>query len=199
MSDAAGTPSPLCRRRIIATVNWRRLTVNGSYSYINAKRNALGPFDVPASGSLSTEWGNGPADNPYRVSVGLTSTQVRNLSANFAISASDGYLFSETTGFDDNHYGLLNDRPAGVGIWQLRSPRIWTVSGRFTYNLPMGATVTQPGPPQRYRASVYVSINNLTNHANLSGFSGVVTSPFFMKANNVQNPRKMDMGMNISF
>ena len=46
---------------------------------------------------------------------------------------------------------------------------------------------------------MYVSINNLTNHANLSGFSGVRTSPFFMVANSVQNPRKVDMGMNIAF
>ena len=53
--------------------------------------------------------------------------------------------------------------------------------------------------PQRYRASVYLSINNLTNHANLSGFSGVRTSPFFMNPTGVQNPRKVDMGMNISF
>jgi hypothetical protein len=42
-------------------------------------------------------------------------------------------------------------------------------------------------------------VNNLTNHANLSGFSGVETSPFFRTANGVQNPRKVDVGMNVSF
>ena len=58
----------------------------------------------------------------------------------------------------------------------------------------------RPGPAaQRYRASLYVSINNLTNHANLSGFSGVMTSPFFMTATSVQNPRKVDLGFNIAF
>jgi hypothetical protein len=31
------------------------------------------------------------------------------------------------------------------------------------------------------------------------GFSGVMTSPFFMSPTGVQNPRKVDMGMNISF
>ena len=52
---------------------------------------------------------------------------------------------------------------------------------------------------QRYKLSVYVSVNNLTNHANLIGFSGVMTSPFFMTPTGVQNPRKVDIGMNVSF
>jgi hypothetical protein len=70
----------------------------------------------------------------------------------------------------------------------LRTTPVRTISTRFTYTLPTG---TGPAPgagpvPQRYRASVYISINNLTNHANLSGFSGVRTSPFFMTATGVQ-------------
>jgi hypothetical protein len=191
-------PGPAAQR---GTFNWRRLAANGGYSYIRARRNAMGPFDVPASGSLDTEWGHGPADNPYRTNIGITSTQLRNLSVNLAINASDGYVYNETTGFDDNRDGLLNDRPQGVGIWALRTPRVWTLSSRFSYNLPIGAPPEQgrPAGPQRYRASIFVSINNLTNRANLSGYSGVVTSPFFMTPTSVQNPRKVDMGMNISF
>ena len=54
-------------------------------------RNAIGPFDVPASGTLDTEWGNGPADNPYRVNVALTSTQIAELSRSpCPVNASDG-------------------------------------------------------------------------------------------------------------
>ena len=196
-------PSPAAAN---AKFNWRRLAANGSYSYLRAKRNAMGPFDVPATGTLATEWGNGPADNPYRVNVGLTSTQLKNLSVNLSVNASDGYLYNQTTGFDENHDGLLNDRPAGVGIWTLRSSPVRTLSTRFTYNFPLSTKAAQPGgpagpgqAPQRYRASLFVSINNLTNHANLSGFSGVMTSPFFMTATGVQNPRKVDMGINIAF
>jgi len=39
----------------------------------------------------------------------------------------------------------------------------------------------------------------LTNHANLTGFSGIVTSPFFMQPTAVQNPRRVDVGMNVAF
>ena len=163
----------------------------------------MGPFDVPATGTLDTEWGHGPADNPYRVNVALTSTQFRNLSIeSVAATRRDGYLYNQMTGFDNNQDGLLNDRPAGVGIWMLRTTPVWTLSSRFTYNLPIPTPAAQgiaPAAAQRYRASVFVSINNLTNHANLSGFSGVMTSPFFMTPTAVQNPRKVDIGMNISF
>jgi hypothetical protein len=193
-------PSPSIGR---AGFNWRRLAVTGSYSFLRARRNAMGPFDVPASGRLDTEWGNGPADNPYRVNLVLTSTQLRNLSVNLTVNASDGYVYNETTGFDDNHDGLLNDRPAGVGIWSLRTPPVWTLSSRIAYNIPLRATAAQSGggpvAQPRYRMNVYVSVNNLTNHANLIGHSGVMTSPFFMQPNGVQNPRKVDIGLNLNF
>jgi hypothetical protein len=188
-------PSPANAR---ARFNWRRVSVNGGYQFISARRNGIGPFDVPASGSLATEWGHGPADNPYRVNVSLVSTQLRNLTANFSVNAADGNPYTQTTGFDDNRDGLLNDRPAGVGIWMLRTAPVWTLSGRFTYNIPLPQSPSTPGPP-RYRLSVYANVNNLTNHANLTGFSGVMTSTFFMRPTAVQNPRKVDLGMNISF
>ena len=77
------------------------------------------------------------------------------------------------------------------------------MSGRLTYNVPLQAMSAQRtgggGAAQRYKLSIYASVNNLTNHANLTGFSGVMTSPFFLSPTGVQNPRKVDMGMNISF
>jgi hypothetical protein len=180
--------------------NWRRLALNGSYSFLRARRNALGPFDVPASGTLDTEWGRGPADNPYRVNASLTSTQLRNLSAVVSVNASDGSPYMLTTGMDNNQDGLLNDRPAGAGIFSLRGAPVWTLSGRATYNVPIGAAPgSGPGAAQRYKLGIFASVNNLTNHANLSGFSGVMTSPFFMAPTGVQNPRKVDIGMNVSF
>jgi len=104
----------------------------------------------------------------------------------------------ELTGFDDNQDGLLNDRPAGVGIWMLRGTPIRTISARATYNLPVSRAAAGSGQP-RYRASLFVSVNNLTNHANYGAFSGIRTSPFYRTATQVQNPRKVDLGLNLSF
>jgi len=190
------TPSAAANRTMW---NWRRLAANGGYSFLHARRNAIGPFDVPASGTLDTEWGRGPADNPYRVNVSFTSTQLRNFTVVTLVNASDGYVYMETTGRDDNGDGLLNDRPPGAGIWSLRTTPQWTMGGRCTYNVPFGTPPTGGGAPVRYRLSLFVAVSNLTNHANLTGFSGVMTSPFFRTATGVQNPRKVDIGMNVSF
>jgi hypothetical protein len=98
---------------------------------------------------------------------------------------------------------LLNDRPAGVGIWTLRGAPIWTLNGRFTYTLPLSGSQAPAvgGPPQqaRYRWGIYVAVINMTDHANYGGYSGIQTSPFFERPTLVLNPRKVDIGLNISF
>jgi hypothetical protein len=53
--------------------------------------------------------------------------------------------------------------------------------------------------PARFRVGVFVQANNLTNHANYSGYSGVMTSPFFMQPTTVSNVRRVEAGVNFGF
>jgi hypothetical protein len=55
------------------------------------------------------------------------------------------------------------------------------------------------GGANRYRLSFNVTITNLTNHANYTGFSGVMTSPFFARPTAVANPRKVDISVGFGF
>ena len=197
----AGTP-PSQRR-----FDWRRWTLNGSFASLDAKRNAAGAFNVPPSGSLDTEWGRGPADNPYRVNVSVVSTQVRDLTVNVGVNAADGQPYMHTTGIDDNHDGLLGDRPAGVGLLSLRGSGLMNMNLRIAYAFTAGVrpvaqsagAVQAAAPAPRFRVNLFVNINNLLNRANYVGFSGVATSPFFLKPTRVQGMRSANMGMNISF
>ena len=52
---------------------------------------------------------------------------------------------------------------------------------------------------RRFRLEFYVSAQNVTNHANYVGYSGVMTSPFFGQPTNVLNPRKFEIGTRIGF
>jgi hypothetical protein len=61
------------------------------------------------------------------------------------------------------------------------------------------AATTVAAPPNRFRMTVYAYITNLTNRANLTGYSGVMTSLFFMQPTAVANPRKVDFGINFFF
>jgi len=131
----------------------------------------------------------------------VASSQVRNLQVTLAVLATAGNLYNETTGLDGNEDGLLNDRPAGVGIFSLRGAGQFAVNGRATYTIPL-RTAQSAGAsqePARYRIGVYVNVTNLTDHKNYGGYSGVQTSPFFEQPTLVINPRKVDMGLNISF
>jgi hypothetical protein len=51
----------------------------------------------------------------------------------------------------------------------------------------------------RYRLVFTLSVNNLTNRSNFSGFSGIQTSPFFLTPTSVVNPRKVDLGVSVRF
>jgi hypothetical protein len=52
---------------------------------------------------------------------------------------------------------------------------------------------------RRFRIEFYVSSQNVTNHRNYIGYSGVVTSPFFGQPTNVLNPRKIELGARFGF
>lgn len=195
-----------------ARLNWRRISFNASYYFGRVRNNSEGAFAAPGSGTFDTEWGPGAGDVRQRLSGGFNTTALRNLSANLTWSAASGAPYTRTTGRDDNGDLIFNDRPAGVGRNTLRNPWNWNVSGSFSYALSFGqrvapggvtissaGAVTQPPPAPRYRLSLNVRISNLTNRHNYSGFSGVITSPFFMTATSVSDVRRINFSTSLSF
>jgi hypothetical protein len=187
-------PSPALQQ---ARFNWRRLNVNAGYSMIRARSNSAGFFEVSPSGNPENDWGPGPADARYRIQILMTSNQLRNFTANLTYLAFDGQPYNWTTGLDDNGDGFLNDRPAGVGLRSLRMPGQQTLNARFQYAL-LGAPAAG-APPSRYRMNLFVNVNNLTNHQNLAGYSGVQTSPFFMTPRTAVNLRNVNIGTSVNF
>jgi hypothetical protein len=195
---ALAPPGPATNQGVF---NWRRLNVNAGYSLIRARNNSDGPWAVSPSGNIEDDWGPGPADQPYRIQILMTSNQVRNLTANLTYLANAGQPYTLTTGRDDNSDGFVNDRPAGVGLRSLRMAGQSTFNARVQYALQIGAAPAPPVPGQtgRYRFNLFVNIQNLTNHQNLGGYSGVRTSPFFMQPTLAANPRRVDLGMGVNF
>ncbi len=196
-------PSPALQQ---ARFNWRRLNVNTSYSLIHAQNNSGGPFAVPPTGNIEDDWGPGPANSPYRLQILVTSTQLKNLQVNATYLTFAGFPYTWTTGTDDNRDGILNDRPAGVGLRTLRGAGQQNLNLRVGYTVNVGrAAAPTPGPPGtpgqlgRYRVQLFTTITNLTNHQNLSGYSGVQTSPFFKLPSAATNLRKFDVGMSVNF
>jgi hypothetical protein len=59
--------------------------------------------------------------------------------------------------------------------------------------------MTGGAAPPRYRLGISANIINLTNHANYIGYSGTMTSPFFLQPQSFQSMRKVDISLNFSF
>lgn len=170
-------------------IDWRRENMRVSYTFSRQENNYDGPFSVPPSGSLAAEWGPASFNRRHRLQASFTSQAIRNLTAMLALAANTGTPYSITTGFDDNGDTIFNDRPAGVGRNTLRMPGQVALSANLSYAIPV----------DRYRLTWTVNAMNVTNHANYTGYSGVLSSPFFMRPTTVQNPRKVDIGMSFSF
>ncbi|MEP6915355.1 MAG: TonB-dependent receptor [Acidobacteriota bacterium] len=196
--------------------NPRRTTVRVAYWIARAHNNVDGPFVVPPSGTLGTEWAPTAGDRRHRYQVSLNSQAVKNLNATLAVAGNTGTPYTITTGFDDNHDALFNDRPVGVTRNSARTSAQATLTANLSYSMGLGATggpraQERPGggdrggdrggqaPAGRYRLVFTLSVNNLTNRSNFSGFSGVQTSPFFLTPTSVSNPRKVELGASLRF
>ncbi len=55
------------------------------------------------------------------------------------------------------------------------------------------------GSTARYRADVYVNIQNVLNRTNLNAFTGNLLSPFFGMATSANPARRIEIGTTISF
>jgi len=206
-------PSPTSARW-----NWRRLNVFTNLSLGRVRNNTEGAFNTPATGSIADDWGPSNQDVQRRFNLGLNSSQLRNFNANLNLNLSSASPYTLRTGFDDNGDLVFNDRPAGVGRNTLRATSQLTVNGFFTYGWTFGKPVERTGGINirseggglavsqaaaqrdgRFRVSLNVNVQNLTNHGNLIGYSGVIPSDNFMKPTSVLGTRKVDIGIGFSF
>ena len=164
--------------------------------------------------------GGGPA--PYTILSGVDSNgdlvfndRPPGVGRNTARGAAPYTILS---GVDSNGDLVFNDRPAGVGRNSARGAAQFNMNGFFTYSWQFGKSVTMPGGIQlrseggalaasaagaqntgRYRLSLNLNAQNLTNHANYTSYVGTITSPQFGQPLTVLNTRKIDIGMSFSF
>jgi hypothetical protein len=200
--------------------SWRRgLTISGFYNWGRTYDNTDGAFAIPASFDLADEWGPAANDRRHTTHIAITSTALRNLSARLGFTGNSALPLTIRTGIDDNGDLVFNDRPAGVGRNSARMRATWNSSANLGYSFtlgkkqvtsgggvqimgsPAGLTVNTTGAQTqpRYRLNVSVNIQNLLNQAAYSGFSGIMTSPFFLQPTSASGMRRVTFNTNVSF
>jgi hypothetical protein len=200
--------------------SWRRgLTISGFYNLGRNYDNTDGPFAVPPTLDPSAEWGPSAFDRRHSGFVAITSTALRNFNARLSFNGNSAPPLTIRTGIDDNGDLIFNDRPIGVGRNSERTRSTWNSSANFGYSFTLGKKQVSsgggvqivPGPGglsvaptasqavPRYRLNVGVSIQNMLNQPVYSGFSGVMTSPFFLQPTSASGQRRITFNTNVSF
>ena len=215
----AQTPPPLPQSGTAPLWDWKRWGFFSFYTFAKSENNTDGPFSTPATGSLAAEWGPAPGSVRHRAQAGFTSAMFSNLVWQVDGQGSTGAPYTILTGNDNNGDGIFNNRPVGVGRDTARTAPQWGLNFYTGYSFTFGPRVVLPGgpifygspgagvsmatfaPPEqgRYRMGFTVRIQNLTNHANLGGYSGVLTSPFFGRPTLAAAARRITVGMNLGF
>jgi len=200
--------------------SWRRgLSLSGFYNYGQTHDNTDGAFVIPFTIFLENEWGPAAFDRRHNGHLSITSSAIRNFNARLAFTGQSAPPLTIRTGTDDNGDLVFNDRPAGVGRNSARTDGVWNSMATFGYSFtlgkkqvtsgggvqimgsPAGLTVN-PSPATttpRYRLNVSVSINNLLNRPVYSGYSGIITSEFFLRPTQATGVRRITFNTNVSF
>ena len=207
----------------------RRTFMFANYSWIRQRNDADGAFSLPAdSYNLAAEWGPAFGVPHHVASAIVNTTVMKNIRLGLTATARTGTAYNITTGHDDNFDTVFTDRPAGVGRNNATSKGMWDASARVSYAFgfgqrppaaggPVGQTVMiRMGPGdgsggllgalggggaenKRIRFEIYVSAQNVFNHVNPIGYSGVMTSPFFLQPTAAMPARRIDVGMRVGF
>ena len=221
--DAASRTQTLGVNASLMLLQRRQTMLAVNYTFSSSESNTTGAFGLPANGdNLAGEWG---VQAPRHRAGGLFNTSpIRNLTVGVNFRAQSGVPYTVTAGADVNGDGVFNDRPAGVGRNSVLTATQWDLGLRVAYTIGFGPRAQAGGPAggpmvvriggpgggmpgamgggttdRRFRLELYASAQNVTNHDNYIGYSGVVTSPFYLLPTNVLNPRKLEVGMRFGF
>ena len=196
--------------------------VFSGYLNFTFRTDADTPFSQPQSSyDLGGEWARPFWLARHRFFLTNIISFPWKLRLSTSINAASGTPFNITTGRDNNGDGNFNDRP---GVTVPNDPRaVTTPFGVFdpeavngnaprnagtspaTFNVDLnlsrqfrfGPRVTPTD--KRYILTVNARASNLFNHTNPLGLNGVLTSPFFGRANAAGPSRRVEFGVRLSF
>ena len=169
---------------------------NGTVQYTlgRAYNNAGGINSLPANNyDLTREWARAEFDERHRFNL-LGSIEAGDwFNLGVTLSLTSGRPYNLTTGRDDNHDTIANDRPAGVQRNSLQGPGAATFDVRWAKEF--GLKKNKEGPTM----TVGVDAFNVFNRTNYANFIGNLSSPFFGLPVAARPARRMQLTFGFTF
>jgi carboxypeptidase family protein len=165
------------------------------YTLNRTENNTTGITFFPANSyNASADWGRADNDRLHKFDM-LASTQPsRFFTLGVGLSLYSGKPVNITTGGDDNHDGILNDRPAGIARNTMPGPGLIGLDLNLSHDFPLSKA--------KKESRVFtLSLNsfNVLNHPNYVSYIGTQSSPLFGKPVAAQPPRRMQLDVQFKF
>jgi hypothetical protein len=165
------------------------------YTLSRTYNNTSGITFFPANSyDPAADWGRSDNDRLHKFDLLASSQPTRYFTVGAALSLYAGKPVNITTGADNNHDGIINDRPAGVA----RN----TMAGPGTINLDLNLSHDFPLSKRKGETKILtLSLNsfNVLNHPNYLTYIGTISSPLFGQPVAAQPPRRMQLDVQFKF
>ncbi len=174
------------------------------YQYGQSWNDSDGPTSLPAdSRDLDAEWGPASWDVRHRVFGFVRMELPGGVRANAWGDIASGTPYTIRTGLDDNHDSVFADRPAGTGRNTERGTWQRTLNLRLGWRPDFGSVTSTDGGGAGAKTprgvEFYAQAWNILNETNFTRFSGVMTSPYFMRPTAAAPARRFDFGTRVFF
>ena len=164
------------------------------YTLSRTDNNSSGITFFPANSyDAAADWGRSDNDRLHKFDL-LASTQpTRFFTFGVALSLYAGKPVDITTGGDDNHDGILNDRPVATARNTMNGPGLIDLDLNLSHDFPLSRN------KEAKVLSVALNSFNVLNHPNYVTYIGTISSPLFGSPAAAQPPRRMQLDVRFKF
>jgi len=165
------------------------------YTLSRTYNNTSGITYFPANSyDPAADWGRSDNDRLHKFDLLASSQPTRFFTVGAALSLYSGKPVNITTGADDNHDGIINDRPTGIGRNTMYGPGTINLDLSLSHDFPLSKR-------KKENRSLSVALNsfNALNHPNYLTYIGTISSPLFGQPVAAQPPRQMQLDVQFKF
>jgi Carboxypeptidase regulatory-like domain len=170
---------------------------NGQVQYTLSKtyNNTSGITYFPGNSfDPSADWARSDNDRRHKFDLLGSMHPIKYFNVGAALSLYAGKPVNVTTGSDDNHDGIVTDRPDGFSRNTLHGPGFINLDLNVSHDFVLSKK-------RKEARTLAVTLNsfNVLNHQNDVTFVGVITSPFFGRPVAALPPRRMQVNLEYKF
>jgi 5-hydroxyisourate hydrolase-like protein (transthyretin family) len=166
------------------------------YTLSSTEDDTSGPFELPANSyDLRPEWGRSDYDQRHQLNAVANLDLRKGYRIGTFVTFATGTPLNITAGQDINLDSIVNDRPGGINRNSGVGPGLARVDVRFTKLLRMPRVLDRSRKSTSRNVELSIDAFNLFNTLNAANYIGVVTSPFYGRANAALAPRTIQISL----